>query len=211
MDDIIDSAPQEHRSLSDLLLTLAEDSTGKISVTDIMHHFGRRAFGAVLFILAIPNLLPLPPGSSTVLGMPLLIIAPQLALGARKPWLPGPIGRRTIDRAALSRLCRRAAPWVSRAEHLTAPRFAFAFGRFGDLMIGIVCTLLAAVLILPIPLGNMLPAAAVVTLALSLTQRDGLLTMLGYGLSLASAGVLFITGHIVVGSFVGLGAMAGLW
>jgi hypothetical protein len=49
------------------------------------------------------------------------------------------------------------------------------FGRFGEMTIGFVCSLLAAVLILPIPLGNLLPATAIAALALSLIQRDGLL------------------------------------
>jgi hypothetical protein len=78
-------------------------------------------------------------------------------------------------------------------------------------MIGIVCTLLAAVLILPIPLGNMLPATAVTVLALSLIQRDGLLAILGYLLAMASAAVLVLSGSLIVAAIGKLGAMTGLW
>ena len=204
-------AAEAREPLSMLLLTLAEGGTGPISVDAIIDHFGRRAFGAALFIFAVPNLLPLPPGSSTVLSLPLLLIAPQLAFGANEPWIPRTIGRRTVNRAALLGVCRRIAPWVERAERLTTQRLGFMFGRFGDLTIGVVCSLLAAVLVLPIPLGNMLPAAAIVALALSLTQRDGALSIVGYLLTLTSAGVLALSGHLVITAIGRLGAMTDLW
>lgn len=190
-------AVEAGRSLSTLLRGLAELQEDRISVGEIVERFGARAFGAVLFVFAIPNLLPLPPGSSTVLGMPLLIAAPQLAFGARKPWLPRFLTRRSIERRSLAAACLKMVPWVERIEHLTTARLHFMFGRLGDIAIGAVCTLLAAVLILPIPLGNMLPAAAVAALSLSLIQRDGLLTLIGYGVAAVSGGVLVLSGHLV--------------
>ena len=45
-------------------------------------------------------------------------------------------------------------------------------------------------LILPIPLGNLLPAAAVSALALGLTQKDGVFALIGYALTIASVAVL---------------------
>ncbi|MDQ0465955.1 hypothetical protein QO010_003748 [Caulobacter ginsengisoli] len=203
--------PTEALHLSAMLADLAEDRDGPISLGEIIDHFGPRAFGAVLFVFAIPNLLPLPPGSTTVLGMPLLIAAPQLALGSRKPWIPRFLTRRTIEARTLASACRRAIPWIERVERLTEPRLGFMFGRAGDIAIGAVCTLLAAVLILPIPLGNMLPAAAVAALSLSLVQRDGLLTLIGYLIAATSAGVLVLSGHIVWRAVEKLGSMVGLW
>ena len=205
------SVSEERLALSTLLLTLAEGGPGPVSVNEIIGHFGRRAFGAILFAFAVPNLLPLPPGSSTFLSLPLLIIAPQLACGAKEPWIPAALGRRTVDRAVLASICRRSAPWVARAERLTTQRLGFMFGRVGDLAIGMVCTLLAAVLILPIPLGNMLPAAAIAALALSLTQRDGLMSVVGYLTALTSAGVLALSGSLVIAAVARLGALTELW
>jgi hypothetical protein len=202
---------EEDLTLSALLLTLAGNGRPKLSVDEIIAHFGHRAFGAVLFTFALPNLLPLPPGSSTVLGLPLLLIAPQLAFGANDPWLPGALGRRTVDAGVVSAACRRIVPWVRKVETLTTRRFDFMFGAVGDLLIGIVCTALAAVLILPIPLGNVLPALAVVILALSLTQRDGLLTLIGYAAAAISGGVLIFSGHLVVAAVGRLARMIDLY
>lgn len=204
--------PDETRlSLADLLNGLAEGQEDGISLGEILGHFGPRAFGAVLFVFSIPNLLPLPPGSSTVLGLPLLIIAPQLAFGAHRPWIPRFLSRRTVDRRSLAKACGRLAPWVEKVERLTEPRLAFMFGPLGDIAIGAVCALLAAVLILPIPLGNMLPATAVAALSLSLIQRDGLLTLIGYLIAATSAGVLVLSGHIVWRAVEKLAEMVGAW
>jgi len=85
------------------------------------------------------------------------------------------------------------------------------FGVVGDAGIGVICSLLAAVLILPIPLGNMLPALAIAVLAFSLVQRDGLLVIAGYGLALASLALLVLSGSLVVEAVTRLGAMLGLW
>ena len=211
MDKGQDFIAEESYSLSTLLTGLPGAGDGPMRVEDFVAHFGPRAFGALLFVFSIPNLLPLPPGSSTFLSLPLLLLAPQLALGARKPWLPRALRDKTIDRNLLQSIAQRATPWVRRAERLTTPRLTFLFGRPGDVVIGAVCTLLAAVLILPIPLGNMLPAAAIAALSLSLIQRDGLLTLIGYATAAVSAGVLVLSGRLVLGAFDRLGAMTGLW
>ena len=138
----------------------------------------------------------MPPGASIVLGAPLLLIAPQLAVGAMTPWVPAALRRKTIDRAVLTRICEKSLPWVEKAERLTRRRLTFLFSHTGDIVMGIVCTLLAAILILPLPLGNVLPGLAVATLSLSLVQRDGVLAIAGYGLAIAALGVLVLTGGV---------------
>lgn len=191
-------AEVEDAALSDLLRTLCDGPPGPLTVREIVDHFGHRAFGAVLFVFSVPNLLPLPPGSSTVLGLPLVIIAPQLAIGARRPWLPRAVGDRSVDRAALGQAFGRLIPGLERVERLLAPRLGFIFGPVGDRLIGLVCFLLALVLILPIPLGNMMPAASIGVFALSLTQRDGAFALLGYLFSMISVGLLALSAGAVL-------------
>jgi hypothetical protein len=211
VDEDSDTVAEKRLSLSDLLLSLSQGEAESVSVDAIVEHFGRRAFGAVLFIFSIPNLLPLPPGSSTFLSLPLLILAPQLAVGRPKPWIPRWLGKRTVSRDALRKMAERVVPWLERAERMTTPRLSFMFGRLGDVSIGVVCTALAAVLILPIPLGNLLPAAAVAALSLSLIQRDGLLTLIGYATAAVSIGVLVLSGRLVLAALYRLEAMLGLF
>jgi hypothetical protein len=202
---------EEAVRLSTVLQRLADLPGDAIAVQDLLRRFGVRSFGALLFIFAVPNLLPLPPGSSTVLGAPLLLIAPQLALGANNPWLPKGIRRQVVNTAMLASVCRKALPWVENLERLSSRRLTILFGGPGELLIGLVCTLLAAVLVLPIPLGNLLPATAIVLLGLGLVQRDGVLTLLGYAVAAVSAVVLILGGHLVVQAIVRIGAWIGSW
>jgi len=180
-------------SISAILAELSADPTAVISMRQIVHRFGRRALAALLFAFAVPNVLPLPPGSSTILGAPVLILAPQLALGIRNLWLPRQILDRTLTGAQLALTFGRLLPLMRRVERLSRPRLGFLFGEVGDRVAGLVCTLLALVLILPIPLGNLLPGATIAVLGFALAQRDGLLALLGYLMATASALVLGLT------------------
>ena len=112
-------------------------------------------------------------------------------------WLPANLRRGGIATADLRQGLPRVLPWLERVEAVSKPRLSFLFGSVGQRLIGVVCTVLALVLILPIPLGNILPAAAVSVLSLALVQRDGLLALVGYVLVGASVGVLVLAAGII--------------
>jgi hypothetical protein len=169
-----------------------------ISVDELMTRFGGRALGALLLVFGLLCSLPLPPGGTTVFGAPLVLLAPQLMFGRRSPWLPAKVRKRSIETRSLKKGLERVLPWLKRIEAVSRPRLSVLFSGVGQLMIGLVCTVFAIVLILPIPLGNMLPAAAVSVLSLSLVQRDGLLALVGYALAAASVGVLALAGGVIV-------------
>jgi hypothetical protein len=183
--------------LSDVLQQLAEDGEReRISVGDLLEALSDRALGALLFVFACPNALPALPGTSVILGAPLVLLAAQLAF-KRKPWLPGFIARRSMARPDFQALIGRICPWLRRAEKMLRPRAsAWALPPM-EYLVGLVCLLLAIVVLLPIPLGNMLPALAISMLALGVLERDGLWIMAGLAAAAASAvlvsGVLFAT------------------
>ena len=113
--------PAARATLLSMLLALAQDdSRARISIGDLLAALGDRALAALLFVFAVPNVLP-PPGTSTILGAPLVFLAAQLAFGLR-PWLPGVIADRTIAREDCAGLVRRISPWLARAERLLRPR-----------------------------------------------------------------------------------------
>ena len=61
-------------NLSDLLARLARSRDGKVTIRDIAIALQDRSFGAFLLVFALPNLVPLPPGATFVLGLPLVFI-----------------------------------------------------------------------------------------------------------------------------------------
>lgn len=184
------SAPTRKLALSALLREIGNDpGRERISIGDLLAALGDRALGALLFIFAFPNILPTPPGTSAVLGAPLIFLAAQLTLG-RKPWLPALITRRSMARADFQGLMLRMGPWLERAEKLLRPRVSALALPPMEYLIGLVCLLLAAVLVLPIPFGNMLPALAISLMALGVLERDGVWVLAGLGMAAASAVVV---------------------
>lgn len=190
--------PESRLPLSAVLRQAAEHEGERISVAELTDKFGGRALGALLFVFGLLCMLPLPPGGTTIFGLPLVLLAPQLVIGASAPWLPAGVRRRTMSTADLKAGLPRVLPWMQRIEAVSRPRLVFLFGSVGQRLIGVVCTILAVVLILPIPLGNILPATAVTVLSFSLIQRDGILALLGYALAAASAGVLVLAAHVII-------------
>ncbi|MBP6737516.1 MAG: exopolysaccharide biosynthesis protein, partial [Rhodobacteraceae bacterium] len=85
---------------------VAETETDRVSIGDLFARIGERAHYTLLILFALPNTLPGIPGTSAVLGVPLLYLTLQLALG-RAPWLPGFIARRSVGREALASVLER--------------------------------------------------------------------------------------------------------
>jgi len=185
------------QSLSDVIEGFGEDTRPVLTVGQMLEQFDSRAFGAMLLVFGLLNCLPLPPGSSTILSLPILLLAPQIAWGSDIPWLPRKLVEHPLKRDDLRGLFRRLTPIVRRMELVTRPRLELLFGPIGERLIGVVCTLLAFVLVLPIPLGNLAPGATVAVLALALLQRDGLLVLLGYLMAAVSVGLLVVSAGVV--------------
>lgn len=180
--------------LSMVLFQLAHDTTKtRVSVADLLQSLGDRAIGALMFIFAAPNILPVPPGVSAILGAPLIFLSAQLMLGLR-PWLPSIVMQRSFSREDFATLTRRVVPWLSKAERLLRPRCGFFARPPMEYLVGAVCLLLALVLVLPIPLGNALPALAISLLALGVLERDGL-WILG-GLLASGVAVTVVSGVV---------------
>jgi hypothetical protein len=186
------------KSLADVIEGFGEDARPVLTVGEMLEAFDSRAFGAMLLVFGLLNTLPLPPGSSTLLSLPILFLAPQIAMGADTPWLPRGLMEKPLKRDDLRGLFRRLAPIVRSMELITRPRLRPMFAPLGERAIGVVCTLLALVLVLPIPLGNLAPGATVAVLALALLQRDGVLALLGYLMAIGSGALLFVSAHVVV-------------
>ena len=169
------------RRLSEILADIANDpARERIAIADIRDAMGDRAFGAMMFVFAAPNTLPVnAPGVSVVLGIPLLFLSLQLMLGVAVPWLPQALVQTTVTRPRFARVMNVVVPWVRRAEKLSRPRWPLLATGFFERMIGLACVVLSVVLILPVPFGNMGPGIAVSILAFALLERDGKATLTG--------------------------------
>jgi hypothetical protein len=191
------SEPHARLSLSAALrLLAAEGGRERISVDDLIEALGGRALAALMFVFALPNVFPTPPGTSAVLGAPLVFLTAQLALG-RRLWLPEFIRVRSLPMHDFRALVRRAAPWLARAESLARPRAAALTGPAMRRVVGAVSFVLAVILTLPIPFGNIPPAVAICLMSLGILEGDGVWVAAGFT---AAA----IAGAIVAAVFFGV-------
>ncbi|MFZ5728876.1 exopolysaccharide biosynthesis protein [Phenylobacterium sp.] len=183
-------ADDVHR-FSDIIEALAERPGSKVTVADVLDAFGDRAFGALLAVFAAPLALPMPPGVSAILGAPLIFIAFQQMIGRPTLWLPKALMKRSMRRAEFQTMTVRLRPHLKRLERHLRPRLQFLYGPIADRFIGAVCVLLAVIVFLPIPFGNMLPSFAIAAFGFGLLERDGLAGLVG-GVAAAISVIILI-------------------
>jgi len=176
------------RRLSEILTDIANDpSRERIAIADLRDAMGDRAFGALMFVFAAPNTLPVnAPGVSVVLGIPLLFLSLQLLAGVAVPWLPRALVQRAVARERFARVMQHVVPWMRRAERFSRPRWPWLAVGLAERFIGLWCAVLSIVLILPVPFGNMGPGIAICVLAFALLERDGKATLAGVAVSIAA-------------------------
>lgn len=175
--------------LSDIVKSI--DTQQDMTIGQLVDSLGERAFGALMFIFAVPNVIPTPPGTSAILGLPLVILTYQVMMGRQSLWLPQTVRKRQISRNMLQTFVSKVLPVMGRLERILRPRFGFVVSSdLAERVIGLVAFPLALILFLPIPFGNIPPAAAIACLALGLAERDGLAVLLGYVLSAVSVAIL---------------------
>lgn len=191
--------------LSDSLLALSEggDPSESMSLIQIVDRLGDQARGVLMVLFAIPNCLPGVPGTSAITGLPLVFLTLQMALNIR-PWLPGFIGRRTVSRARLKDTIERSAPWLRRVEKLVHPRLTVLTSDTAERLVGVLGVVLALTIMLPIPLGNMLPALALIAFSLGFIGRDGAWVLVGTFLSGMAAVLVIAAGWAAFRALMGV-------
>jgi len=181
------------RRLSQILDDMAAGATRPVSIGAIRDALADRSFAALLVLFAAFNLLPLPPGTTLVLGPPLVLVSAQMVLGRSSVWLPRALLDKTIAPDRFRKATDRLLPWLRRMERLVRPRsWPFA----GDRLIGSITFVLAIAITLPIPFGNWLPALATAIIGLAFSERDGVFFAVG----LATAVLAFAIIGMVVGA-----------
>jgi hypothetical protein len=169
----------------------------RISLGVLRDALGDRGFGVLLFIFALPNLVPVNiPLLSAVLGLPLVLLAAQLTYGRHKPWFPRWLTERSFSREGFANAVLRSLPYLEGAERLLRPRLTVLLSWTGERLIGLAILVLALVLFLPIPFANWLPACAIAIIGLAIVEKDGLAVLVGLAVGVAS---LVVAAAVVIG------------
>lgn len=179
------------RPFSQVLTDVGAVDDPVLPMDELVSTFGERGFGAVLLILGLLSAtIGVIPGVTTLLGVPILIIGVQLLFRRDELWLPKWILRRDLPRPAFAEAAAKAKPRLEKVERLSRPRLGFMNSDVSESLIGLMCIVWAAVLMLPLIGFNLVPSLIVAAFGFGLMQKDGVVMLIGW---VGSAGMATFT------------------
>jgi hypothetical protein len=164
--------PAPHHTSAILQRLHDELPAGHFTLQWLLGELPRRSFGLIMLLLA---LVAIAPGVCIVAGVLVLTLAGQVVMGRSTPYIPRFIATRQLPSRYLAPILARAAPVLRRIEHLVHPRWAHvlrSMRRVAAIVVGLLCVLMV---LAPIPFVSVVPALAVVLIALAYLEEDGVL------------------------------------
>ncbi|RIJ30691.1 exopolysaccharide biosynthesis protein [Henriciella mobilis] len=171
--------PSPRTFLQSIELMAEEAPEEGFSLRMIFDRLDERAFGAALFILALPCCIPFLYGVPQVVSLPMMVLAGQMVAGREEPWLPQKFGQRMIDKKGLTRTAKGGRKWFGWLEKIARPRLTFLMGARGERIIGLFLVFFCASILVPLPSTNTVPGFGVAVVAFGLMARDGILVIIG--------------------------------
>ncbi|MFV0244866.1 MAG: exopolysaccharide biosynthesis protein [Qingshengfaniella sp.] len=161
-------------SLPIIRVSREQHRAGVLTVGNLLLALGDRSFGWAIVVFSLLTLLPLPPGSSVITALPVLLATAQMALGFSHIRLPGFLARRKLDHDKVRRALLRLRPITRRLERRLHRRYSRIFARRYERPIGVALFIVAFTLFLPIPLSGWFPAVSLFIVGVGLIEHDGL-------------------------------------
>ncbi|MBX9817239.1 MAG: exopolysaccharide biosynthesis protein [Burkholderiaceae bacterium] len=149
---------------------------------------GRAGPGALLVVLTVPCLLPLP-GAGTLMSLGLAALAWMIWRYFPRLVMPRRVGRLQLS-AAMARRALHTLAWLyEQAARVMRARLRWWLQPGHRVWLAPLVAAMALVIFLPIPFGNVVPAVALLLIGLGLVFEDGLALLAG-----AALGVLLVFG-----------------
>lgn len=162
---------------------------GKVPLGHLADAHGGAAHATLLVLLAAPCMLPIP-GIGTLLSMGLFLLAALIWQARSDHVLPERLARIELPHEWAAKVLSLLARFYDAAHHLARPRLAALAGRQARLWVAPGTVLMALLIFLPIPFGNVLPAISLMLAGLALALRDGAAMALAMVVGLAAVGML---------------------
>jgi hypothetical protein len=178
-------------------------SDGKTTISELLEDFSENGLLLALIFFSLPVAVPLPypPGFTTVMGTPLMILSFQMLLGYHKVKLPQKINQYEMKNSMLIAICNKVVPLLKYLENYIKPRFSFARSFYCEQFIGLVSLICAISVAIPLPLTNAVPALSITIMCLGLLNRDGLVIIFGFIIGIIG---LIIAAGALIGSWIGI-------
>lgn len=204
--------PAHQHTMAAALGRLPEDLPEKVTLEGLLLSLGDKAIAFVLVVFAIPAIIPTPGiPAGMIFGTALAILSLQIMFGAKKLVLPGFLGRLSVSRSIIELTASRAAPKLAKLENMLRPRGHVLSQHLGPALIGTVIFLMAVLIALPIPFGNVLPGLSVLVIALGLAQKDDVAVLTGFLLAIVAivtSVAIIWGGWALISNWFGIGQAA---
>jgi len=185
LQQLLDDAPADHFTLDWLIGRLPE-----------------RSFGIVMLFLAVLAMAPI---GSSVPGLLLGIVAAQMIACRPGPVFPRRVAARALPIRHLVRMGRHPILVQRHLKRVIRPRWPTPFGATKR-VIGIIVFLLTCLILLaPLPLTNVPPAADIALISLAYIEKDGVLLALALILALVllALAAIAVWGAVVSAVWIG--------
>lgn len=169
-----------------------EERADQVQLADFLVITKERIFGFLFVILSLPSALPVPaPGYSIPFGVVMFLLASQLIIGKKEPWLPQRAKDYQLSLKQVQGMIRKGVPWLRRLEILARPRLGYiCTGVVGRMILGSAIALMSVSMMIPIPGTNTLPAIAIFMIGFGLQEDDGMISLAGVIVALLALAVI---------------------
>ncbi|MDV7144368.1 exopolysaccharide biosynthesis protein [Tropicimonas sp. TH_r6] len=193
-------------SLSLPLLRTSRDHhrAGTLTLGNLISSLGEASFGWAIVLFSLLTFLPLPPGSSILTAIPLLVTTVQMMLGYPFVRLPGPMARMKLDQEKFRRTILRLRPITRRLERVLKPRHSVLFAPRNERLVGLLLFVISFALFLPVPFSGWFPAISMLIVGVGFVEQDGLVAAAGLVMGVLS---VLLTVVLLVSISIGFEAM----
>jgi hypothetical protein len=186
-----DAAQPHHRSAG-----TSVPADLRLSLADLMNLHGQSSGPVLLMLMAVLATLPVA-GAGMVLSLGIFLLAWAWLRGHDQMPMPPRLGQLTLN-PTWTRRCLHALAWVyEQADRWLRPRWVQGTHRRWRPLWGAWMALMALLIFIPLPFGNVLPAISLVLLSLGWMFRDGLALLLAGAFGFAAMAYAVSLSHLV--------------
>ena len=184
---------KKSQSITELLDDLNDNIKGDtVSIGDVFAAFGQRAYGPILFILALICFSPIGsiPGASIVTGTLIILTAVQYFFKSGEPWIPDFIRKRSVSANKAKDSLKMTKPYLKKIDNVFKPRLE-VMTRPPVNYIAMAILIVLSITMFPlafVPYGVTPSSAAILLISIALVTKDGCVMTLGL---LGSLGALY--------------------
>ncbi|RQO57345.1 hypothetical protein DBR47_16120 [Paucibacter sp. KBW04] len=175
----------------------APDSFQELSLPDLLRLHGEASAAVLLLLMAVLSVMPMA-GVGTLLSLVIFVIAWRWSSQLDGSIVPERLGRVRLN-ALWSRRCLRFLAWMyGLSDRLMKARWTWTSHSRTHTGWRVWIALMGVLILLPLPLGNVLPSLSLVLLSLGWMFRDGLALLASALVGSGAVAFALMMGHVLL-------------